>query len=343
MRNLRKILIRLQNQAWVLTRADIDKPLLNATLAEDARYDEIPHIFSSIAEAYDFFESLIFRFYHELNEIANMNMGHTTSGAVNYLLTCYESLAKRWTEALDRFEQSRGQLLTHKEHIGLKILRIHQKYSQFVRLDHGRIGRTDPSSWDKYDSIFEDIVSQASSVLDMTGDSIHISSMSSTPSDKIIEGQLKPSFSVSMGIVAPLYDIATLCRDPSIRRRAMNVLRSASRQEGLLNSHVSAVAAEMVIGLEENLALGGGLNDLKDFTSVAALALESEQQLQQRHQQGHRSIRRSFEVPDAARLSLAYPSFDTVNRKAFLNIGDMKGTQVKIPLPAMTAMLDMER
>lgn len=272
-----------------------------------------------------------------------MNMGHATSVTVNDLLARYDSLAKTWTYALDRFEQSRGQLLTHKERIGLKILRIHQKYSQFVRLDHGKVGRTDPSSWDKYDSIFEDIVSQASFVLGMTGDAIYIPSLSSTPSDKIVEGQLKPSFSVSMGIVPPLYDIATLCRDPSIRRRAMNLLRSASRQEGLLNSYVSAVAAERVIGLEENLALRGDLNDPKNVTTGAALLLESEQQLQQQHPRGHRSIRRSFEVPDAARLSLAYPSFDTVNRKAFLNIGDTRGTEVKIPLPAMTAMLDMER
>lgn len=271
-------------------------------------------------------------------------MDHTTSDAVSDLRTRYGSIAKQWTGALDRYEQSRGQLLTHKERIGLKILRVHQKYAQLVRLDHGKDGRMEPSSWDKYNSIFEDIVSLASSVLEMTDDAVHIPSVSSNASNAIIGAQLKPSFSVSMGIIAPLYDIATLCRDPWIRRRAMNVLRSASRQEGLLSSHLNAVAAEKVIRLEENIALRGDLNDLTNFNSVASIIVESEQQQQQQQrQQGHRSIRRSFEVPDAARLPLAYPSFDMVNRKAFLNISDERGMGVKIPLPAMTAMLDMER
>lgn len=316
--------------------------MLKVTETETNRFSEIPSIFTSIGEAHDFFEYLLGTFYYEFNEIMNLNMSPAVSDVCDNVVRRYESLLKRWSDALYRFEQCRDRLITHKERIGLKILRIHQQYVQFVLLDHHNTGRTDQSSWDKYNSIFEDIVSQASAVLDMTDDTA-LFSPSSLSSDGIREGRLRPSFSLNVGIITTLYDIATLCRDPAIRRRAVNVLRSASRQEGLLNSHVCAVVAEKVIALEEVIALRGGLDGPQSFTSIMPFFLESEQQQLLVRAPQQKLIRRSFEVPDTARLPLAYPSFDTVNKKAFLTIGDAREMPVKIPLPAMTAMLDMER
>lgn len=314
----------------------MDKPLFKGA----ARYAEIPNGFSSIAEAHDTFEYLLAWFYHEYRQLVDTKTGDTASDTYNNLIRWSEEFSKRWSDALDKFEQSRGIHMTYKERIGLKILRMNRQYKQFVLLDRLVMGRTDSSSWDMYNSIFEDFVSQASSMLEMTDNPAHPYSSPTLSLSESRDGRHRPSFSLDMGIIAPLYDIATLCRDPSIRRRAVDVLRSSSRQEGLLNSHACAVVAEKVIALEETVALkGGGVDDPEVLASVAPLVLEPGQQ-----QQG--AITRCFEVPEAARFPFAYPNFDTVNSKVFLilTIGVARETQVQIPLPAMTAMMDnMER
>jgi hypothetical protein len=309
--------------------------MFNVAQITATRYAEVPQSFSSIAEAHDFFEHHRCSFFHEFHEIIDSKITLETSNAYADLLQRYASLLEKWSVALDRFEQHRS-LLTTKERMGLKILRIHQ-YKQLILLDHARLGMTDLITWDKYNLVFEEIVSLAASVVDTMDDVESLSSKSSQSSDPSKEGRLKPSFSLDIGIIAPLYDVATLCRDPSIRRRAVNVLRSASRQEGLFNSHVCAVIAEKVIALEETVA-SGGLDYQKGFASFVTLVSDAKQQ-----QQHHHHIKRCSEVPNTARLSYAYPKFDTVNQKAFLTIGQARGMHMKIPLPAMTAMLDMEK
>lgn len=62
---------------------------------------------------------------------------------------------------------------------------------------------------------------------------------------------VKPSFSADLGIVPPLYVVATKCRDPVIRRRAIQLLRSSSRREGMWDSQLSGLIGEWVASIEE--------------------------------------------------------------------------------------------
>lgn len=62
---------------------------------------------------------------------------------------------------------------------------------------------------------------------------------------------IKPSFSADLGIVPPLYVVATKCRDPVIRRRAIQLLRSSSRREGMWDSQLSGLIGEWVASIEE--------------------------------------------------------------------------------------------
>lgn len=62
---------------------------------------------------------------------------------------------------------------------------------------------------------------------------------------------VKPSFSADLGIVPPLYVVATKCRDSSIRRRAIQLLRSSSRREGMWDSQLSGLIGEWVASIEE--------------------------------------------------------------------------------------------
>ncbi|SPN98919.1 uncharacterized protein DNG_01958 [Cephalotrichum gorgonifer] len=62
---------------------------------------------------------------------------------------------------------------------------------------------------------------------------------------------VKPSFSADLGIVPPLYVVATKCRNYAVRRRAIELLRSSSRREGMWDSQLSGIIGEWVASIEE--------------------------------------------------------------------------------------------
>ncbi|KAH6618424.1 hypothetical protein C7974DRAFT_440602 [Boeremia exigua] len=67
--------------------------------------------------------------------------------------------------------------------------------------------------------------------------------------------------SFEIQLVAPLYDTALKCRHPAIRRRALNLLQSVPRREGIWNAHHAYVTAKRVIELEERTLDKQGLPD----------------------------------------------------------------------------------
>lgn len=62
---------------------------------------------------------------------------------------------------------------------------------------------------------------------------------------------IKPSFSADLGIVPPLYVVATKCRSPLIRRQAIQLLRSSSRREAMWDSELSARIGAWIMDIEE--------------------------------------------------------------------------------------------
>lgn len=59
------------------------------------------------------------------------------------------------------------------------------------------------------------------------------------------------SFSFDLGYMIPVFLTATRCRDPRIRRRAVNVLQTYPRQEGVWESLAAAAIAARWIAVEE--------------------------------------------------------------------------------------------
>lgn len=59
------------------------------------------------------------------------------------------------------------------------------------------------------------------------------------------------SFVFDIEVIAPLYLIATKCRHPQIRRRAIALLRGTVRREGLWDSQETAAIAERIMEYEE--------------------------------------------------------------------------------------------
>ncbi|KAG5946176.1 hypothetical protein E4U53_006617 [Claviceps sorghi] len=69
---------------------------------------------------------------------------------------------------------------------------------------------------------------------------------------KFRRSHIKPSFAADLGIVPPLYVVATKCREPRLRRRAIQLLRSSARREGMWDSELAAKIGEWVMHIEES-------------------------------------------------------------------------------------------
>lgn len=63
---------------------------------------------------------------------------------------------------------------------------------------------------------------------------------------------IKPSFSADLGIVPPLFVVATKCRDSMIRRQAIQLLTTSSRREGMWDSELAARIGSWVMSIEED-------------------------------------------------------------------------------------------
>lgn len=61
-----------------------------------------------------------------------------------------------------------------------------------------------------------------------------------------------PCFTLDMGVIGPLYEVACNCRDPVLRRKIIQLLRRRNRQEGLLNSMLYARAVKTIVAIEEH-------------------------------------------------------------------------------------------
>lgn len=59
------------------------------------------------------------------------------------------------------------------------------------------------------------------------------------------------TFLLDVEIVGPLHWVCIKCRDPAVRRRAIAVMRSMNRREGMWNSKIAAAIAERVMVVEE--------------------------------------------------------------------------------------------
>jgi hypothetical protein len=82
-------------------------------------------------------------------------------------------------------------------------------------------------------------------------------------------------FSFEMRIIPPLYYTALKCRDPSVRRQALNLLASTSPREGLWDARIAMKVAERAMQIEEN-ELGSSLLPSESSRIYAVTELPAE-------------------------------------------------------------------
>ena len=101
------------------------------------------------------------------------------------------------------------------------------------------------------------------------------------------------SFSFSPGVVSPLYVIMTRCRDPTIRREALLLLRTCKRREGLWDSALAATLGQKIINIEEGRACTLH-NDIADPSTKLG---------------NGRAVTSAGQIPNHARVRMVKPTF----------------------------------
>ncbi|ETS76228.1 hypothetical protein PFICI_11615 [Pestalotiopsis fici W106-1] len=149
----------------------------------------------------------------------------------------YVRLLSRFTTSLQHLEDSQPGGFSSKDELAINVLHLNATsfYVSF-HLDYLPPDRRD--RWQDLMPCFERMVA--------LGDKI----VSAMVADHEL-GTARTSFCPDIGFVIPLFNVASQCRDSSLRRRAIALLRSVSRQEGVWNSMVTAQAAERLMEVEE--------------------------------------------------------------------------------------------
>lgn len=145
----------------------------------------------------------------------------------------YASLLEQWHAGFDALIEQLSTSMDSKDLCGKILLEIHYTTAATmldVALTHLQC------HFDRLLPQFQRIVSLAKSFIEAT-----------EATGVILEKHL---LWVDMGIIAPLFFVATSCRDPLLRREAARLL-SSPRREGTWDAQAAATIAKRVIVLEE--------------------------------------------------------------------------------------------
>ncbi|KAM3449883.1 hypothetical protein MY3296_006575 [Beauveria thailandica] len=124
--------------------------------------------------------------------------------------------------------------------------------------------------------------------------------------------RLKPSFSADLGIVPPLFVVATKCRDPWLRRQAIQLLKSSARREGMWDSELTSNIATWVMQLEEQGVPGGG-------GAAVPPAFDPRNPGAEGYADAHGIAQRT--IPEDRRIMLKAADFDLRSRYADIVVG----------------------
>ncbi|EEA28512.1 conserved hypothetical protein [Talaromyces marneffei ATCC 18224] len=209
----------------------------------------IPPIFASLSEARSAMEyyGQLYRMTVDASEIGSLSMSPDemkdytadpdprSAFAVKYL-----SILKRWTSAFDAFLEGRAGSFTVAEMRTVRILRMQQLHSQIsIEVSTRYTCAENQMFWDDYCPVYEEMINLIEAILATEGP----------------EGDLttrNASFSLDLVTIGPIYDLARRCRDPQIRRKALEVLRTCHRREGMWDSELALLVIERVIAIEED-------------------------------------------------------------------------------------------
>ena len=235
--------------------------------SEPGFHSRIPRAFSSLEEARNSFD------YHWNGCIQICNQGNFQKDPVSAESNrqYYLKILRAWSDAFEAFVSK--NIFDMRSMQGAKVLQMSQAFA-LISLQSPRIFKE--TDWDPHVHQFDEITILA-------GEMISTAGSTSTDQDS---GQRSPSFSLDMNLVIPLYAVAHKCRDPFVRRKAVTLLKSSPRQEGIWDSVLAGRVAEKLINMEEH---------------------------------GLGNVRSCHDVPESARICSVDASFDMEGKVGTIN------------------------
>ncbi|KAL1868264.1 hypothetical protein Daus18300_005988 [Diaporthe australafricana] len=229
--------------------------------------DPIPDQFESLHEARIAWDTLceqMFRFTERLFAQASQDgpMGVLPSSLRQYGLS-FRGRIEAWADAFEHILSSRfSPGVSSQEKAAIAVLKMFQIMGQVLFL---MTFSDSEQHFDVFQPQFKTIVDLG---LEVVGDEERRAAEKRCPNPRtchhhdsqepdIFGGQtymanhIKPSFSADLGIVPPLYVVATKCRSPLLRRQAIQLLRSSSRREGMWDSELTARIGMWIMNIEE--------------------------------------------------------------------------------------------
>lgn len=239
----------------------------------------IPEMFSSLEEARN---SLDYHMNCLSGYISSLGEKPPSEDQGEERRTFWRNTMSQWDTAFEKFLDNPATHLDAKSKQGALVLQMEQRLKSVFLLFPANYMFANESIWDDHISVGEEIVEMAEKVVAL---------------DSVAPISRKPVFSCELSIITPLYAVAHKCRDPYVRRRAIALLRSLTRQEGIWNSCMAAHVAERIMNVEES-----GLGEVKSCR----------------------------DVPKWARISYVTASFDPMEKKASLQYTRQKSQLVEV-------------
>ncbi|KAI0416123.1 hypothetical protein F5X98DRAFT_201127 [Xylaria grammica] len=217
---------------------DYQRPFLaSSSTHADQIYGDSPISFSSIEDAKRTFEYGACLFSGSLDaKISDDSVQFPHKPMEDQRSHLSKLMSKFWLAVQD-LVRSKESNFTPSEEVAAAVLQLNVLVTWIsFEIDHRYPGSG--ATWDEFMPQLEEMV--------LLGEKI-VSSLSLRGDN----GEETISFCLESGYIIPMYAVASNCRDLTIRRRAIAVLRSVHRQEGLWNSLLAAKAAERIIEIEE--------------------------------------------------------------------------------------------
>jgi hypothetical protein len=161
------------------------------------------------------------------------------------------TLMSTFANAIEHFIRTRADALTVKEQVAIMALQLHLLYVQVsLRFEQIYPLQSSDTSEDGI-SLNQALTTYMSEMVEL-GEKI-ISTISTVNKDTSLHSLSETTsfYLGQLGYVIPLYTVASQCQDTTLRRRAIALLRSTSRQEGVWNSILVANACERMMQIEE--------------------------------------------------------------------------------------------
>ncbi|KAI0122846.1 hypothetical protein BJ170DRAFT_114462 [Xylariales sp. AK1849] len=222
----------------------------------------IPHTFYSLHEARLAWDTLCenaLRFtetmFHHTSDTSPM--GILPTSLKQYGLG-FRSQIEAWVHAFENILNSRaapGKSIQEKA--AISVLKMFQIMGQILFL------MTFSENESQFDSFLPQFVAIVNLATEVVGDEERAAAAKRCPNPHLCQHQsghadneytarhIKPSFSADLGIVPPLFVVATKCRDSKTRNQAIQLLRSSSRREGMWDSELTARIGMWIAAIEE--------------------------------------------------------------------------------------------